>query len=106
MVIGVIDICKSKLVGHIGSVEEFIAYCDALVPQEFRHVEAIVGNQRYLCCITLRSMGNVPWDKRKEIISAVLRDTRIVGYTDTLIEAESLLRMSDIKRVRAFKEVT
>jgi len=104
MIVGASRVDKQELVLASTSVQSFEEFCVAQVPDEFKHCREIVDNQKYLCCIILRSIKTVPWDKKKPVIDDVMRGLSIVGFTDTLVEATSLLGVANLKRVKKFKE--
>lgn len=86
MLVGKIDVSLQEVERHAHTAEELIAYSDSLVPSEFKHCEAIIGNQRYVCCLILRNSKSWTWQHKKEIMSQVMAVAKIVGYTDSLIE--------------------
>ncbi|MDE5639923.1 MAG: hypothetical protein K2I47_09130, partial [Odoribacter sp.] len=73
------------------------------MPEEYRHVRAIVDNQKYYCCLVVRQIAGIAWPKKRELINAVMRDVQIVGYVDCVIEVSILNDMVDRQRLRAFK---
>jgi len=92
------------LIKNADTVPHFREYCEELVPEEYRHVQAIVENQQYYCCLLLRRVDSIPWSRKREIINGVMSGIRIVGYTDSLIEAASLAQYVDMDRLRGLKE--
>lgn len=98
MLVGRADVRAHEIVRHIGSVEEFKEYALQLVPTEFQHVQAIVDNQLYLCCLVLRK-SDIAWSVKSSIISEVMSNVRVVGYTDVVIEASMLWKMIDKEKV-------
>ena len=102
MIVGRADITLEDVEKHIKDVEQFINYSDSLVPEEFKHVTAIIHNQRYLCCLILRTSQRVSWDKKKEIIDNVMFGIRIVGYTDEVISARVLLDLADQEKLNKY----
>ena len=91
MIVGISKIDAQEMAKHTKTVEEFKEYCISLVPEEFRHVKAIVGNQTYLCCLELRRNANVNWDTKKLILNTLLREVHIVGCTNELINVADML---------------
>lgn len=87
---------------HITSLEDFMGYARSLVPQEFRHNEALVHNQAYYNAMVLRKSVNVAWDKKKEIIETVMKSITVSGYTDVVIDIESINDFVDMNRVDKF----
>lgn len=104
MIIGVADIPESEITKHIQSVEEFCVYCEQLVPEEYRHIKAIVDNQKYYCCLILRQITGISWPKKRGLINVVMSSVQIVGYVDSVVEVSVLNDMVNRERLRAFKE--
>ena len=104
MIVGVSNVDLIELDRAAKDVETFKSYCDSLVPEEFRHVREIMSNQRYLCLMLLRRSKNVSWDKKKEIIEPLMQGLHVVGYSDGLIDLNSMMNLVDRRRLRKFYE--
>ena len=87
---------------HISSVEDFMDYARGLVPQEFRHNEALIHNQAYFNAMSLRKSQNVPWEVKKELIEIVMKNITVSGYTDVVIDIEAIYDYVDKNRVDKF----
>lgn len=90
MLLGKSLIDENVLKTKLGSLEIYYNYCDSLIPEEFRHIEQLKYNQRYLCTLVLRKSERIPWDMKKDIIVAVMSETRVAGLTDSCIELSQL----------------
>lgn len=104
MIIGTANVNLNDLAEHTTTPEEFEDYCVSLVPKEFQHVKAICDNQKYYCCLLVWGIKALSWEKRKLIKGEVTKKLRVVGFTDSLIEAATLLGLVNMKRVEKFKE--
>ncbi len=102
MVVGVIQVSEEMLIRKAQDETLFREYCRDLVPKEYRHIQYIVDNQTYYCCLLLRKNKSVPWDLKRPLLDKVLLKLKIVGFTDSLIEAGSLLDYANISRVKTF----
>lgn len=102
MLVGKSNVNLQELLAHTATAEAFIEYSDSLVPSEFRHVKAIIDNQRYLCCLLLRQSKSISWDKKKEILDCVLYDVHIVGYTNCVIEVGTLFALTNRENVNKY----
>lgn len=91
MIVGTSKLKEEDLVKYAKTVETFHEYCIQLIPEEFRHIQPIVNNQIYLCCLCLRKCDAVPWNVKKDILQETLKDVRIVGYTNELIDFVDIL---------------
>lgn len=105
MIVGTTSINIEALIKNSGTVTQFENFCESLVPEEFRHIRTIIDNQKYLCCMIYRKLENVTWSRKKELLNEVLRGLRIVGLTDMLVEASSLIGMINRERIEKFKEL-
>lgn len=104
VIVGTIHVDEKLLVKSADTVSHFCEYCEGLVPEEYRHVRAIVENQQYYCCLLLRRVDSLSWSRKREIIDGVMKGIKIVGYTDSLIEAAGLAQYVDVDRLRGLKE--
>lgn len=105
MIVGKSDISIDELVTHISSVEEFCKYSDSLIPEIFRSVTGIVGNQRYLCCLVIRNSNKVSWDTKKKVLPLFFSKSKLCGYVDCIIEACDLLDMSSKQKIVQYGEM-
>ena len=87
---------------HISSFEDFMEYARSLVPQEFRHNEALINNQAYFNAMTLRKLNSVSWDLKKDLIEIVMRNITVSGYTDVVIDIEAIYDYVNKSRVDKF----
>lgn len=99
MLVGKRDIDIDELIRHSKSTEEFLEYADSLVPEVFRKVPGIVGNQRYLCCIALRNTERISWDRKKEILPILFSKSKLCGYVDTIMEVNNLIDIADMNKL-------
>ena len=106
MIVGKAYISEIELQHNVKSAEEFIKFCDNLVPKEFRGCKGIVNNQRYLCCLYLRKCKSVSWDVKKEILNTVMPQISVIGYINNLVEVNTLYSHVDMGKVNKYvKEV-
>lgn len=104
MIVGKSGTTEDEVFEHSGSYEQLIAFSDSLIPEEWRHVQAIVGNQRYVCALLLRKCRRVKWEKKKPIIERILSECSIVGYSDTLYDAKSIWAELNVDKVQEYYE--
>lgn len=103
MIVGNGSITIADVESHSASADVLIEYSDSLIPEEYKHIKEIRDNQRYLCCLLLRQSSTVPWDRKKEILDRVLYDTRITGFTDSVVEARSVWDFVDRSRLEMYR---
>lgn len=91
MIVGTSKIDTIELAKHTKSCDDFKEYCISLVPEQFRHLQVVVNNQIYICCLYLRRCNNVDWSRKKEIIKSVLEEVHVVGCTNELIDIGDII---------------
>ena len=91
MIVGSKVVNDAELSKHVGSVSDFKDYCKELVPVEFRHLQAVINNQIYLCCLYVRRSNRIDWETKKKILNDALRDVHIVGCTNELLNVSDIL---------------
>ena len=104
MIVGKAGLTAKEVEKHCASYEELISFSDSLIPEEWRHLQAILDNQRYICALLLRSCSNVKWEKKKPIIDRILSECSIVGYADTLYDAKVIWSELNKERVHEYYE--
>lgn len=104
MLVGKIDIDEKKLAISSRSVETFLEFSDSLVPKAFSGCNAIINNQRYLCCVKLRKIDSVSWDVKRQLLDKVLSNLSIIGYMDELVEVEKLCSIVNMYKVQEYIE--
>lgn len=90
MLLGKSDVDIIELRKHMVDYETYCAYCDSLIPEEFRHVKELCDNQRYYCAMNIRKSEDIPWDKKKDLIVTVMSNVTVTGLTDMCIDIETL----------------
>lgn len=94
MIVGTLSVNQQELARHIDTISGYYAYCDSLIPNAFRHNEKIRANQRYVCAMMIRKNTAISWDRKRYLITQIMRETSITGYTDTLHDAEEILEFA------------
>lgn len=91
MVVGTSKINMADLARHTRSAKIFKDYCISLVPENFRHIQPIISNQIYICCLYLRKCSLVDWSVKKTLISESLVNIHPIGCTNELIDISDIL---------------
>lgn len=104
MLVGLAAVDVSECIKRTKTYDDFRAYCTSLIPRDFQHVDAIVNNQCYLCCILLRKSDTMTWEQKREFCNMVMSKISTVGYVDCIIEVSSLMGAVDIQRLKKLKE--
>lgn len=103
MLVGNSKVSVADVEKHCQSTGTFLDFADSLVPEEFKHVQAIIDNQRYLCCLLLRRSTKYPYDKKAEIIENVMSNVSIVGYVNDIEDVSSIYSLVDYKRLEEYR---
>ena len=104
MLVGKFDISPEDVGKHTDSIKSFLDYSDSFVPVEFSHLEKVLENQRYLCCMLLRRSENVSWTIKNNILNHVLSHISICGFADSLIDIGTIYNFVDMKKVDRYLE--
>lgn len=102
MIIGKINVDTKSLLINAKTPEMFKQFCKNLVPADFQHVEAIVQNQMYYCCLLYRQQDSVKWETKENLINAVLQDVRVVGFTNEVTEIQQVYAYIDRDRLNKY----
>lgn len=102
MLVGKTDVDVRELEVRARDKEEFIKYSDSLIPKDFIHIKAVIDNQRYLCCLLIRASNKVSWEVKKELLDRIMPEISIVGFTDTLIEVNTLFGIANMDKVEKY----
>lgn len=103
MIVGNSNLSIEDVTNHSNSYEELIEFSDLQIPEEWRHVQAIIDNQRYVCALLLRK-SSLKWDKKKPIIDRIMSEVSVVGYSDTLYDAKTIWSEISREGVRNYYE--
>jgi len=84
-------------------VDSFIKYSDSLIPEEFRSVQAIVDNQRYLNCLLLRKSKKLSFEQKNKILNEIMKNISIVGYCNEVEDISAVYSLVNEKLVSKYK---
>ncbi len=104
MIIGNASLTVEDVEMHASSYEELTKYSDSQIPEEWRHLQVIVDNQRYICAMLLRKSTKIEWKEKRELIDRILSEVKIVGYTDVLYDAKTIWSLISRERVLEYYE--
>ncbi len=103
MIVATLDFEMSKILANKDNPEELISYVESLVPKQFRHLDAIISNQRYYINFAVLQSGIVMEDKTA--ISKILVDgIHVVGYLDEFIAIDEIVRYVSMTMVNKYHE--
>ena len=89
MIVGNSSLSVEDVVNHSGSYEELVQFSDSQIPDEWKHIQAIVDNQRYVCALLLRR-SSVKWEHKKGIIDRIMSEVTILGYPNVLYDTKAI----------------
>lgn len=102
MIVGTTNINTHEALKHLKTHEEFNKYAKSIIPKFFGVVPEIVDNQKYLILLSIRKDNTIPWDVKKPILKEFMQGIKIIGYTDTLIDYDTVMSMCDIDVLKAY----
>lgn len=104
MIIGTDNIDYDKVIGLSDDYNGLCEYIRSLVPEQYRHVEAIYNNTRYYINTMILENSSLSLDKKMAITKLLTKNIRVVGYTDVYITCGDLERRINMKRVNSYYE--
>ena len=102
MLVGKANIEKRDLIFKCKTAEDIRALAISLIPKEFSHIPEIVDNQIYIICLHIRRCDDIKWSFKRPLIDEAMKDIKISGYIDRVIECRTLLAFTDMKRLHSF----
>lgn len=102
MIVGQSLVDEKELSRHLSSYEEFIEYCDELVPNGYRHRQDICMNQRYYCALLIRKNKLISWDVKKDLLNTIMSNNKVIGFTNAVIDVSLLNSFIDERRMMRY----
>ena len=68
----------------------------SLVPEQVRHVRAIVNNQKYYVATMVRDFKSLPYARKQALCSSLLYGVTVCGVCNELFDYNDLLSAVDI----------
>lgn len=99
MIIATNSFDMNKVVRLSESYEELCSYIMSLVPERYRHIDAIYHNTRYYLNLEVLKSKDIPMDKKTALSKLLTKGIRVVGYMDIYITCNEMERKINMKKV-------
>lgn len=83
--------------------EALMEYINSLMPERYRHVDALLSNQRYFINCDMYGHTEYSLEAKKELSDALMLNVRVAGYIGTFVtvgELESFVSQKAVQRYR------
>lgn len=84
--------------------EGLCAYIKSLVPERYRHVDAIYHNTRYYINLEVLKNSTYPLEKKLALSRMLTKNIRTVGYMDSYVTCSELEAHISMKKVHKYHE--
>ena len=78
-------------------------YINSLMPDRYKHIDALLSNQRYFINCDMYSSSQYSMDAKKELSDALMLNVRVAGYIGSFVtvgELESFVSDKAVQRYR------
>lgn len=96
MLIGNKSIDTRALKRACSSPQALLEFTERLVPEQCRHVRAIVDNQKYYVSTLVRAFKSIPYVRKVQLCNHLLRGVTVCGVCNELFDYGDLLASIDI----------
>ena len=91
MLIGNKSIDLRALKQACSSPQSLLRFTEELVPEQCRHVRAIVDNQKYYVSTLVRSFKSIPYVRKTQLCSTLLQGVVVCGVCNEIFDYGDLL---------------
>lgn len=102
MIIATNSFDMDEVVKLSGDYEKLCLYVMSLVPERYKHIDAIYHNTRYFINLEVLKSKDIPLDKKTELSKHLTKGIRVVGYMDIYITCNELERKISMKKVEQY----
>ena len=99
MIIATNSFDMDKVLRLVGNYEGLCEYVKSLVPDRYKHIDAIYHNTRYFLNLEVLKSKDIPMDKKTELSKLLTKGIRVVGYMDVYIACNEMERKINMKKV-------
>lgn len=104
MIIATDDVDIKKVVNMSGDSDKLCTYVKSLVPERYRHIDAIYHNTRYYINLLVLKSDDISLEKKSALSKLLTRNIRVVGYMGVYITCKDLERKISMKKVNKYHE--
>lgn len=95
---------REKVVSLAGDADALIAYVESIVPDKYKHIDALSHNTRYYINQKILDDDKIPMDIKMKLTEALTRRLHIVGYLGKYITCDELDSSVNMQRVMKYYE--
>lgn len=90
MIIGTREVDLQRVIKLKDTPELLYKYVESLVPELYKHVPAIVHNQRYYIGTLILQDKHIPMNMKREINDILVKNVHVNGYLGVFIDCNDL----------------
>lgn len=102
MIIATDKFDMKKVVSLSENYEGLCEYVHSLIPERYKHIDAIYHNTRYYLNLEVLKSKDITMDKKTSISKKLTKNIRVVGYMDVYITCKDLERKVNMKKVEQY----
>lgn len=80
-------------------------YVLSLIPEKFKHVSAILSNQKYFINYKILNDKDIPMDQKTLLSNALVARVHVVGYLDEFTTMDEIRRYVNMDRVAEYHRI-
>lgn len=104
MIIGTDEVDLNKVMKYKDSEEDMEAYIMSLIPERYKHVDAIYRNTRYYVNTCVLRSKKLTLDMKKQLSDMLTRNLRVVGFLGSFHTCAELELHVSMRRVNKYHE--
>jgi hypothetical protein len=104
MIIATDSFDLDKVIALRENYEELCNYVKTLVPDRYKHIDAIYHNTRYYINMCVLKNTSIPMERKLQVSKYLTKGIRVVGYTDTYITCSELEKRINMNKVNKYYE--
>lgn len=102
MIIATDEFDMRKVVSLADDYDALCEYIHSLVPERYKHQDAIYHNTRYYLNLEVLKAKDITMEKKTSLSQKLTRNIRVVGYMDVYITCKDLERKINMKKVEQY----
>lgn len=83
---------------------DLCAYVHGLVPDRYKHVNAIEHNTRYLLNLNIVNDDSISLDNKLWATQELTKNLHVVGYIDSIVTTSDVEKIINMKKVEKYYE--
>lgn len=104
MLIATTNVDINKCFGLSNNKDELDKYIESLVPEKYRHISAIIGNQRYYINCRMFESREHSIDEKRDLSNMLMLHVRVAGLLGSFVTVTELEGFIDKDLVAEYRE--